>query len=147
MNLLSLIGPRLDNICRIRQKWYYSSGWKKLQTKPGLGLNPPLPLIPLHLLRVSYPKAQSDQNTHTLLRGSKVQSLPEFSSVNIYLPASTTTAFPFKKKKRQPPLLQVETTRQLPVVWTLRPSLVSRKFYKIFQIPRHVESLDTCMKH
>jgi hypothetical protein len=29
----------------------------------------------------------------------------------------------------------------------LRPCLVSRKFCKIFQIPRHIESLDTCMKH
>jgi hypothetical protein len=37
MNLLSLVSLRLDNICQIRQKWYYSSGSKKfLQTKPGL---------------------------------------------------------------------------------------------------------------
>ena len=41
MNLLSLVGPRLDNICQIRRKWYYSSGWKKLQSKhgPSLGQN------------------------------------------------------------------------------------------------------------
>jgi hypothetical protein len=38
MNLLSLIGPWLDNICQIRQKWYYSSGWNFLQSKRGLGL-------------------------------------------------------------------------------------------------------------
>jgi len=24
---------------------------------------------------------------------------------------------------------------------------VSQEFYKIFQIPRHIESLDTCMKY
>jgi hypothetical protein len=30
MNLLSLVGPRLDNICQIRRKWYYSSGSKKI---------------------------------------------------------------------------------------------------------------------
>jgi hypothetical protein len=36
MNLLSLVGPRLDNICQIRRKWYYSSGWTNLQTKRGL---------------------------------------------------------------------------------------------------------------
>jgi hypothetical protein len=29
----------------------------------------------------------------------------------------------------------------------LRPCLVPQKFYKIFQIPRHIESLDTCDKH
>jgi hypothetical protein len=29
----------------------------------------------------------------------------------------------------------------------LRPCLVPRKFCKIFQIPRHIESLDACMKH
>jgi hypothetical protein len=29
----------------------------------------------------------------------------------------------------------------------LRPCLVPRKFCKIFQISRHIESLDTCMKH
>jgi hypothetical protein len=27
MNLLSLIGLRLNNICQIKRKWYYSSGW------------------------------------------------------------------------------------------------------------------------
>jgi len=27
------------------------------------------------------------------------------------------------------------------------PCLVPKKFYKIFQIPRHIESLDTCMKY
>ena len=35
MNLLSLVGPRLDNIYQIRRKWYYLSGWKKLQSKRG----------------------------------------------------------------------------------------------------------------
>jgi hypothetical protein len=28
-----------------------------------------------------------------------------------------------------------------------RPGLVCKKFCKIFQIPRHIESLDICMKH
>jgi hypothetical protein len=28
-----------------------------------------------------------------------------------------------------------------------RAGLVHTKFCKIFQIPRHIESLDTCMKH
>jgi hypothetical protein len=32
MNLLSIVGPWLDNICQIKRKWYYLSGWKKLQT-------------------------------------------------------------------------------------------------------------------
>jgi hypothetical protein len=36
MNLLSLVGPRLDNICQIRRKWYYSSGFF-FQSKRGLG--------------------------------------------------------------------------------------------------------------
>ena len=36
MNLLSLVGPRLDNICQIRRKWYYSSGSKNLQSEQGL---------------------------------------------------------------------------------------------------------------
>jgi len=27
------------------------------------------------------------------------------------------------------------------------PCLVSRKFYKIFHIPHHIESLDACMKY
>jgi len=27
------------------------------------------------------------------------------------------------------------------------PCLVPKKFCKIFQIPRHIESLDTCMKY
>jgi hypothetical protein len=36
MNLLSLVGPWLDNICQIRRKWYYSSGWNFLQSKQGL---------------------------------------------------------------------------------------------------------------
>jgi hypothetical protein len=36
MNLLSLVGPRLDNICQIRRKWYYSSSSKNLQSKRGL---------------------------------------------------------------------------------------------------------------
>jgi len=31
--------------------------------------------------------------------------------------------------------------------YTLGPCLVPRKFYKIFHIPRHIESLDTCMKY
>jgi hypothetical protein len=35
MNLLSLVGPWLDNICQIRRKWYYSSGWNFLQSKQG----------------------------------------------------------------------------------------------------------------
>jgi hypothetical protein len=35
MNLLSLVGPRLDNICQIRRKWYYLSGWNFLQSKRG----------------------------------------------------------------------------------------------------------------
>jgi hypothetical protein len=30
---------------------------------------------------------------------------------------------------------------------TFGPCLVPKKFYKIFQIPCHIESLDTCMKH
>ena len=33
MNLLSLVSPRLDNICQIRRKWYYSSGSFFLQSK------------------------------------------------------------------------------------------------------------------
>jgi len=28
-----------------------------------------------------------------------------------------------------------------------RPCLVPQKFCKIFQIPRHIESLDVCMKY
>jgi hypothetical protein len=40
MNLLSLIGPRLDNICQIRRKWYYSSGCKNLQSEQGATTNP-----------------------------------------------------------------------------------------------------------
>jgi hypothetical protein len=36
MNLLSLVGPRLDNICQIRRKWYYSLGCKNLQSEEGL---------------------------------------------------------------------------------------------------------------
>ena len=36
MNLLNLVGLRLDNIYQIRRKWYYSSGWKNFQTKQGL---------------------------------------------------------------------------------------------------------------
>jgi hypothetical protein len=39
MNLLSLVGLWLDNIYQIRRKWYYSSGWKNLQSKRGLGWN------------------------------------------------------------------------------------------------------------
>jgi len=46
----------------------------------------------------------------------------------------------------------------LPIVVTLaatsnldygssRPCLVPQKFYKIFQIPRHIESLDVCMEY
>ena len=37
MNLLSLVGPRLDNIYQIRRKCYYSSGWNFFQSKQGLG--------------------------------------------------------------------------------------------------------------
>ena len=33
MNLLSLVGPRLNNICQIRRKWYYSSNSKNLQSE------------------------------------------------------------------------------------------------------------------
>jgi hypothetical protein len=33
MNLLSLVGPWLDNIYQIRRKWYYSSWWNFLQSK------------------------------------------------------------------------------------------------------------------
>ena len=29
----------------------------------------------------------------------------------------------------------------------LRPCLVPKKFYKIFQILRHIESLDACMEY
>jgi hypothetical protein len=36
MNLLSLVGLRLDNIYQIRRKWYYSSGWNFFQSKQGL---------------------------------------------------------------------------------------------------------------
>jgi len=36
MNLLSLVGPRLNNIYQIRRKWYYSSDSKNLQNEPGL---------------------------------------------------------------------------------------------------------------
>jgi hypothetical protein len=36
MNLLSLVGPRLDNICQIRRKWYYLSGSLFLQSKQAL---------------------------------------------------------------------------------------------------------------
>jgi len=35
MNLLSLVGPRLDNICQIRRKWYYLSGSLFLQSERG----------------------------------------------------------------------------------------------------------------
>jgi hypothetical protein len=35
MNLLSLVGLRLDNIYQIRRKWYYLSGSKYLQSKRG----------------------------------------------------------------------------------------------------------------
>jgi hypothetical protein len=35
MNLLSLVGPWLDNICQIRRKWYYLSGWNFLQSNMG----------------------------------------------------------------------------------------------------------------
>ena len=35
MNLLSLVGPRLNNICQIRRKWYYLSGSKNLQSERG----------------------------------------------------------------------------------------------------------------
>ena len=38
MNLLSLVGPRLDNIYQIRRKCYYSSGWNFFQSKQGLHL-------------------------------------------------------------------------------------------------------------
>jgi hypothetical protein len=41
MNLLSLVGPRLDNICQIRRKWYYLSVWIFLQSKRGLKLFSP----------------------------------------------------------------------------------------------------------
>ena len=33
MNLLNLVGPRLNNIYQIRRKWYYSSGSIFLQSK------------------------------------------------------------------------------------------------------------------
>ena len=36
MNLLSLVDPRLDNICQIRRKWYYLSGSLFLQSELGL---------------------------------------------------------------------------------------------------------------
>jgi hypothetical protein len=35
MNLLSLVGPRLDNIFQIKRKRYYSSGSNFLQSKQG----------------------------------------------------------------------------------------------------------------
>jgi hypothetical protein len=38
MNLLSLVGLRLDNIYQIKRKWYYSSGWKNLRSKQGPGV-------------------------------------------------------------------------------------------------------------
>ena len=38
MNLLSLVGPRLDNIYQIRRKRYYSSGCNFLQSKQGLSI-------------------------------------------------------------------------------------------------------------
>ena len=38
MNLLSLVGPRLDNIYQIRRKCYYSSGWNFFQSKQGLSM-------------------------------------------------------------------------------------------------------------
>jgi hypothetical protein len=44
MNLLSLVGPRLDNIYQIRRKWYYSSGWKNFQSKRG----PDVDLFQMH---------------------------------------------------------------------------------------------------
>ena len=37
MNLLSLVGPRLDNIYQIRRNYYYSSVWKNFQSKQDLG--------------------------------------------------------------------------------------------------------------
>jgi hypothetical protein len=36
MNLLSLVGQWLDNICQIRRKWYYSSVWNFLQRVYGM---------------------------------------------------------------------------------------------------------------
>jgi hypothetical protein len=50
MNLLSLVGPRLDNICQIRRKWYYSSGSKYLQSKRG-------PNLPDHIVPANISKA------------------------------------------------------------------------------------------
>jgi hypothetical protein len=38
MNLLSLVGPRLDNICQIKRKCYYSSSSFLLQSKRALGI-------------------------------------------------------------------------------------------------------------
>ena len=38
MNLLSLVGLRLDNIYQIRRKCYYSSSWNFFQSKQGLSL-------------------------------------------------------------------------------------------------------------
>jgi hypothetical protein len=35
MNLLSLAGPRLDNVCQIKRKWYYWSVWNFLQSQRG----------------------------------------------------------------------------------------------------------------
>jgi hypothetical protein len=35
MNLLNLVGPRLDNIYQIRRKWYYLSGSFFFQFKRG----------------------------------------------------------------------------------------------------------------
>jgi hypothetical protein len=29
----------------------------------------------------------------------------------------------------------------------IRPCLLPKKFYKIFQIPRHIESLEACMEY
>ena len=33
------------------------------------------------------------------------------------------------------------------IIEYLRPCLVPQKFCKIFQIPRHIESLDVCMEY
>ena len=38
MNLLSLVGLRLDNIYQIRRKWYYLSGSLFLQSERGPSL-------------------------------------------------------------------------------------------------------------
>jgi hypothetical protein len=75
MNLLSLVSLRLDNICQIKRKWYYSSGWKNLQSKQGLskqGLQPwAAPVRGLCRLQQGRPQLASAQIKQLLIHGRR----------------------------------------------------------------------------